>query len=183
MSRIPLRLRRLTDAALIAAAYTALTLALAPISFGQIQLRVSEALTLLPVFTPDAVWGVTLGCALSNAVGAMTGANFLGLIDIFTGSLTTLLAALLTRRLRGLRIRGLVLPSSLPPVLLNAVVIGTEWCYALTGALAPASWLLFGVFVAAGELLSCSVLGVLLVRLLETGGAGRYLTGNAGRQR
>ena len=59
----------LTQSALIAAVYTVVTLALAPISFGQMQVRVSEALTLLCVFSPTAIVGVTLGCAISNAVG------------------------------------------------------------------------------------------------------------------
>jgi len=72
------KVRLITQSALIAAVYTVLTLALAPLSFGQMQVRVSEALTLLCVFSPSAVIGVTLGCAISNAVGFFTGANILG---------------------------------------------------------------------------------------------------------
>ena len=70
-------LRQITAAGVIAAAYAAISLVLAPITFGAVQCRVSEALTLLPVLSPAAVWGVTLGCAITNGVGAATGANFL----------------------------------------------------------------------------------------------------------
>ena len=55
-------LRRLVEGAVIAALYTALTLALAPISFGPFQCRVAEVLTILPIFTPAAIPGLTLGC-------------------------------------------------------------------------------------------------------------------------
>lgn len=95
--------------ALIAAAYTALSLALAPLSFGYAQVRVSEALTLLPLFSPNAVWGVTLGCALTNAVGAAMGVNF-GVADVVFGTLATLVSALLTAR----RARALSAPGESP---------------------------------------------------------------------
>ena len=61
-------LRQITAAGVIAAAYAALSLVLASITFGPGQCRVSEALTLLPVLSPTAIWGVTLGCAITNGV-------------------------------------------------------------------------------------------------------------------
>ena len=100
-------LRQLTAAGVIAAAYAALSLALAPISFGAVQCRVAEVLTLLPVISPAAIWGVGLGCAITNAVGAATGANFLGLVDLFVGTAATLLAALASRLLGRIRTGGL----------------------------------------------------------------------------
>ena len=92
-------LRQLTAAGVIAAAYAALSLVLAPITFGPVQCRISEALTLLPVISPAAIWGVTLGCAVTNGVGAATGTNFLGLVDLPVGTAATLLAAVATRLL------------------------------------------------------------------------------------
>ena len=92
-------LRQLTAAGVIAAAYAALSLVLATITFGPVQCRVSEALTLLPVISPAAIWGVTLGCAVTNGVGAATGTNFLGLVDLPVGTAATLLAAVATRLL------------------------------------------------------------------------------------
>lgn len=89
-------LRGLARNGLIAAAYAALSLALTPFTFGQVQCRVSEALTLLPVLCPSSVWGVTLGCVVTNLVGASAGTNFLGIADVFLGSAATLAAGLMT---------------------------------------------------------------------------------------
>ena len=86
--------RTIVRCALIASLYTAVSLVLAPIAFGAVQARVSEAFTLLPVLVPDAVVGVTLGCFLTNLVGVFTGANVLGALDIVFGTAATLTAAL-----------------------------------------------------------------------------------------
>ena len=76
--------------ALIAALYTGLTFVLAPISFGPVQFRVSEALTLLPFCLPEAVPGLFIGCLISNMLGGF------GIIDIVLGSAATLAAAWIT---------------------------------------------------------------------------------------
>ena len=162
-------IRRLTSGALIAAAYTAVSLALAPLSFGYSQIRVSEALTLLPLFSPSAVWGVTLGCAITNAAGAAMGANF-GVADVLLGTLATLAAALLTARLNRPRIAGLPLLAPLPPVVLNALVVGWELWY-----FTSAPFALCAAGVAVGELISCYGLGLLLVKALERTGVFRVL--------
>lgn len=168
-------LRQLTAAGVIAAAYAALSLVLASITFGPVQCRVSEALTLLPVISPAAIWGVTLGCAVTNGVGAATGANFLGLLDILVGTAATLLAAVLTRLLGKCRFGGLPWLSALPPILFNAVAIGAEWCYVMTGALNGTFWLLAGQ-IALGQLPPC-LLGVWLVGLLERRGLQNIIEG------
>ena len=158
--------KKLVRCALIAALYAAVSLALSPITYGPMQARVSEALTLLPVFTPDAVIGVTLGCFITNLVGVFTGANILGVLDILFGTAATLCAALCTRRLRKVRIAGLPMAAAIPPVLFNAVIIGAE----LTWLIGPHTWQMFLVqaaWVALGQLLSCFVLGLPLVRLIE----------------
>ena len=164
-----LTVRGLTEGALIAAAYTALSLALAPLSFGYAQLRVSEALTLLPIFSPNAVWGVTLGCAITNAVGAATGANF-GMADVIFGTLATLVAALITARLGKFRVWGLPVAASLPPVILNAVVVGLELWYFTS---APLLVCMLGV--GFGEVVSCCGLGLLLVKAMERAGVDKMM--------
>ena len=116
-------LRQITAAGVIAAAYAAISLVLAPITFGAVQCRVSEALTLLPVLSPAAVWGVTLGCAITNGVGAATGANFLGLIDLFVGTAATLLAAITSRLLGKIRFGGVPWLSVLPPSARNGAML------------------------------------------------------------
>ena len=104
--------RQLVLSALIAAFYAALTIALEPISYGPLQFRVSEALTLLPFYMPEAVPGLFIGCMLANIFGGF------GLPDIIFGSLATLCAALMTRKSPNLWV------GALWPVLWNMAVIG-----------------------------------------------------------
>jgi uncharacterized membrane protein len=119
--------RYITQAAVISAAYAALTLTLAPVSFqGPFQFRLSEALTVLPVLTPAAIPGLFLGCFLANLLNPQN----LGPIDIILGSLATLTAAWLTwlikKRIdrRPGRKRGFDLIALIPPILVNALVVG-----------------------------------------------------------
>ena len=84
----------LAYAGVIAAIYVALTFVFAPISFGEVQVRVAEALTILPVFTPAAVPGLYVGCLLGNTLAGAA------LPDIIFGSLATLIGAVGTRLLR-----------------------------------------------------------------------------------
>ena len=99
--------------AVIAALYAALTLALYPISFGAVQFRVSEALTLLPIVMPEAIPGLFVGCLVSNLIGSATA------WDIIFGSLATLIAAILTYATR----RNKIL-AAFWPVLCNTVIVG-----------------------------------------------------------
>ena len=106
--------------ALIAAVYAALTYAVAPLSFGATQFRISEALTILPVFTPAAIPGLAIGCVIANI-----GSPF-GPIDIVLGTLATLLAALMTRLTRNIRFKNIPLLSLIFPTLFNGIIIGAE---------------------------------------------------------
>ncbi len=113
--------RSLCIGAAIAGLYAALTLLLAPISYGNLQCRVSEALTLLPVVFPEAIPGLTVGCLIANLIGSSTP------WDIVFGTLATLLAALLTWATRHTRWTRLRLPilSAVWPVAVNALIVGT----------------------------------------------------------
>lgn len=128
--------KRLVRAALIAGIYVALCLVQQPLAYGPVQFRVSEALTLLPIFTPDAVWAVTMGCFLSNLFSMSPW-------DMLFGTLATLTAALATRRLRHVRTKGLPLAAAVPPVLINAVVVGLEVTYIFMPETASLPVLLF----------------------------------------
>jgi len=112
------QLLRLAVAAVVGAAYAALTIALAPISYGAVQFRVSEVLCILPFFMPVTTWGLFAGCILANL---MTGNIF----DIIFGSLATLFAAYFTAAF-GKRRRTLVncALGCLMPVVFNAVIVG-----------------------------------------------------------
>lgn len=107
--------------ALIAAAYAGLTYLsnIFGLAYGPIQLRLSEALTVLPVFTPAAVLGLTVGCFLGN-IGSFN------VLDMVFGTTATLTAALLTYLLRKYLFKGLPILSLLPPIIVNSAVIGAE---------------------------------------------------------
>ena len=147
--------RFLTQSGVIAAVYVILTMLAASLGLasGEIQLRLSEALTILPVFTPAAVPGLFLGCLLSNLLAG-------GVIwDVVFGSLATLLGAVGTRLLR--KNRWL---ACLPPILSNILIVPPVLTYAY-GIPGGIPWLMLTVGV--GEVLSCGVLGQLVYSALD----------------
>lgn len=160
-------LHRLTVAGMIAALYATLTLILPFASFGTVQIRFSELLTILPVFTVDAIPGLALGCAIANGIGMAMGANLAGAWDILVGTAATLLAALCTYALRNIRFKGLPILSTLPPVLFNAVIVGGELCLVFFGNLDVAPLTLTMAQVGLGQLLPCIVGGLILFRCLK----------------
>ena len=157
----------LSKQAMIAALYTVISLVMAPIAFGSVQARVSEALTLLPVFGISNIWGVTVGCFLTNLVGLATGANILGSLDIVFGTAATFAAALLTYLFRNIRFKGLPILSALPPVIINAIVVGWELCIMINGSFHPVIFTAQAVSVGVGQTISCGVIGLVLVRVIE----------------
>lgn len=147
--------RRISRAALIAAVYALLTLVW-PFSSGQVQVRLSEALTILPVFMPEAIPGLFVGCAIS---GLMAGSVW---FDVVFGSLATLMAAYMTRRLRA---SAWLAP--LPPVIFNAVIVGCVVHFAYVENATLATLPITMLSVGAGELVACYALGVPLRLQLE----------------
>ena len=150
--------KSIARAAMIAAIYAALTLLLQPFSFRAVQLRVSEALTLLPILTLDAVPGLFVGCLLANF---LAGAAW---YDVVFGSLATLIAAILTRKLR-----NHFVPASLMPVLLNGLIVGpvVYFAYNYAGTFSLPLLLMDMGSVAAGELVACCALGTALIYALK----------------
>ncbi|MCE5343651.1 MAG: QueT transporter family protein [Eubacteriales bacterium] len=144
--------RNLTLSAIIAALYAAITLLFAPISYGPVQFRVSEALTMLPVFFPQAIPGLTLGCLIANLLGSATP------WDIVFGTLATLLAALFTRRLR----KNLWVAAA-APVAFNAVIIGLVLHFTLADALLFPTMLSVGL----GEAVVLYALGIPMILALR----------------
>ena len=172
------KIRFLAVTGMIAGIYTALTLVLAPLSFGIIQCRVAEALTVLAVYHPAAVAGLTVGCALSNFVGLAMGANTAGALDILLGTLATGLAAWLSYLLRNVRWGGLPVLSTLPPVVLNALIIGTELTLVLGPRNLPTLLMWMGS-VAVGQVIACVGGGLILAKTLQTSGLDRRLAQNS----
>ena len=150
----------LATSAVIAALYVVLTLPFAQIAFGPIQFRLAEIMVVLPILTPAAIPGLTLGCFLANLLNPMN----LGVIDIVFGSLATLIAAVLTRWISQKTLRISEIPrnilSLVPPVLVNAVIVGTYLSYLLTDG--PASGTLIALnilYVGLSEALVVYAIG------------------------
>ncbi len=145
----------LTHAALIAALYVILSLVsnMFGLASGAVQIRISEALTVMPVFTPAAVPGLFAGCIISNI---LTGC---APWDILFGSLATLIGALFTRALKKHSILCL-----LPPVASNTLILPfvLSFVYHFEGSL----WY-FAITIFAGEFISCGILGYLLKKVLR----------------
>ena len=172
------KIRFLTVTGVIAGLYTALTLILAPFSFGIVQCRLSETLTILAAYHPAAVAGLTVGCALSNMVGLAMGANTAGALDILLGTFATGLAAVVSYRLRRIRWGGLPILSTVPPVVFNALIIGTE----LTLVLGPVSlptWLMWMGSVGLGQVIACIGGGLVLAYAFKKSGFAAQLEQNS----
>ena len=135
---------------MIAALYAGITIALAPVSYGPVQFRVAEALTLLPFYIPEAVPGLFVGCFIANAMSPS------GALDMVVGSLATLTAAYLSRRMPNLWL------AALPPVLVNMVVIGTMLHLIMENV--PLWSTIF--YVGIGQVGACAI-GIPLMKILE----------------
>jgi uncharacterized membrane protein len=139
-----------TRGAAIAALYAAVTLIFQPISYGPYQMRVSEALTLMPALWPEAIPGLFVGCFIANVLGGY------GPWDIFLGSAATLLAAFLTRKAKNDFL------AAASPVVVNALVVGFYMPH-VTG-MPTLMWMLN---VGIGEMVACFVLGMPILRFLR----------------
>ncbi len=145
----------LVHGAIIAAFYAAATILISPISYGPVQFRISEALTVLSVFTPAAVPGLTIGCILANL------ASPYGVWDIIFGSLATLTASVSARKLRHIKFRGLPLLSIIMPVIFNALIVGAEIAFLTPGGSSElAVFAVSALQVGAGELVVCLLGGI-----------------------
>ena len=143
----------------IAGLYIVATMRLPFLSYGSIQLRISEALTILPVFFPEAVVGLFIGCLISNILGN-------GILDIVFGSLATLIAGILTcivgKTVKNTTLKFLL--GAFPPVIINAIVV--PFTYLVITELEALYWFNF-LTVFIGQFLAVYVLGALLYSLIK----------------
>lgn len=158
--------KQIARGACIAAIYVVLCVLLKPISYASVpvQFRVSEALTALPVLIPEAAAGLFVGCLISNALGGAS----IALLDMVLGSLTTLFAAILTRAIY--KKTGNLPLSLLPPVILNALIVGfyVPFIYTEPGSAVTVPAVLFSMLsVGIGQATVVYVLGLPLVKALD----------------
>lgn len=139
----------ITHGAIIAALYVVLTLVFAPISFGPVQLRIAEALCIMPLFTSAAIPGLFVGCIIANLLGGGI------IVDVIFGSLATLIGAWLGYRLRSNR---WLVP--LPAVLANTIIVPfvLYYGYGFTDTIIP----ILALQIFIGEVGGCYILGELL---------------------
>ena len=150
------RIKYIVTGAIIAAIYAGLTYLcnFFGLAYGPIQLRISEVLTILPLFTPAAIPGLTIGCFIANF-------GSFNVADLLFGTSATLCAAWLTYILRDKTVKGLPIFAFLPPVIINALVIGFEIAIFL-----PSNkgflygFLLSGIEVGIGQLIVCFCFGI-----------------------
>ena len=149
----------LARAGIIGALYAAITLLVAPISFGMVQFRLSEALCVLPYYDKSAIPGLFVGCLVANIVGGN------GIWDVVIGSLATLLAAYLTSLMAKSESKNKFLFVPMPPVLINGLLVGFMLHWVLGTGL-----LLTILSVSFGEAVVCYILGSGLMLLIEKNG-------------
>ena len=157
------KIKFITTAAIIAAAYVVLTFVSAALNlaYGPVQFRLSEALCILPVLTPSAIYGLTVGCLISNILSFNP-------LDMLFGTIATLISAILTYLTRNIRFKGLPLLSMIFPVLLNAIIVGAEISvFYLSNAAFLTGFVISALQVALGETVVCYVIGIPLFGVLN----------------
>ena len=158
--------RKVAFSGIVAALYAGLTIAIMPLSYGPVQLRISEVLCILPFFFPFTVWGLFVGCIAANIISPYP-------LDIIVGPIASLIAALCTmyigrsNRRESIAIKAL---ACFPPVLFNAVLIGAMIAYIMVSegasdAFLPA-FLSSGLWVGLGQLIVLYALGLPLMIFL-----------------
>ncbi len=140
---------QLTKGAVVAAIYTVLTVVAAPISFGPLQFRISEALTVLPFIMPEAVWGLTIGCLVSNLLGST-------FIDAVFGTVATLLAAWVTTKIRHMWL------APLPAIIFNGIIVGATVTI-MSVEFTLTSYLMIALSISVSELIICYCAGIPLL--------------------
>ncbi len=154
------KVQKLAMAAMVAAIYFVLCYFgnIFQLTFGPVQVRLGEALTVLPFLFPATAPGLALGCLLTNILSPY------GPIDMVVGTLATAIAALLTARMPRWYL------AALPPIVMNALLLPPMWAWAATGAVNGAFWAAYGwnlwTFVV-GEAAACYVLGTVLLKAMS----------------
>jgi uncharacterized membrane protein len=150
--------RDVAYAGIIAALYAVLAIALAPISYGVYQVRVAEALTVLPFLYPPAIAALFVGCLVANIFGGN------GLQDIIFGSLLTLLAGYLTYLTSKIKARQIgIAMAPLPPVVINAFGVA-----AYLSKISGMSYIFVVQMIGLGQIAACYIIGIPLLLFLRS---------------
>lgn len=159
---------KITKIAMLAGIYAAITFITFYMSFGQVQYRVSEMLTVLPAFSNIAIPGLSIGCVLANLIGFIIGANPVGIVDAVFGTIATFIASVMTYYIGKSKkklVRYLFCP--MPPVIINTIIVGFEITYFFMGSLDINIFLINAVSVFVGQAVVCYALGIPLMIFME----------------
>lgn len=157
--------RKLCISAAAGALYAALTLLLAPISYGAIQCRLSEAVCILPYFFPETAWGLFIGCAAANLFSG-------NIFDVVFGSLATLAAGICTARLGKAKKPFLACTM---PVVINSLTVGAVITFCYQNVASVGVFAVNVLWIAAGEALAMYAVGLPLLYLLKK--TGKFISG------
>lgn len=144
-----INVNKIAKIAIVAAVYAVLTIAIAPLSYGGVQFRVSEVMVLLAFIDPLYIPGLVLGCAISNLFSP------LGIIDVFVGSFATFLSVYMISKSKNLLI------ATLWPVLFNGIIVGAELYYVY-----QLPFVLTSLQVAFGEFVVVSIVGYIVFKII-----------------
>ena len=147
---------------IVAALYIVLTYFLAPISYGPLQARISEAMTVFPIFSFNMIPGLTIGCLVSNLINP----DNLGPVDIIGGTLATLIAGIFSRII-GKKNMWLGI---IPPIVANGIIVGGYLPFLLLDTVTWQEVVITMLTVAGGEAAVLVVLGLPLVAVIEKTG-------------
>lgn len=163
MDRPRKKLKDMIEVSLIASIYTVLTFfaAIFGVAYSGFQFRISEIMVVLPVISPNAILGLTLGCFISNLSSPF------GIVDVIFGSLSTFIASILTRHLKDIKIKGIPILSPLPPVVIGAIYVGLMVSFFNLGKFYLPLFLTVFFNVFFSQFIVCYVLGIPFLKLIE----------------
>lgn len=150
--------RRIAVYGIIIATYTAISLLMGSFSFGMVQIRIAEVLLVLCLYDYKFIIPVTLGCFVTNLIGIISGMNPL-FMDLFIGTIATLISAICVYYLRNIRYKNLPLLSLLLPAIINGIFVGAELAFYFPMNI----WILMA-YVGIGEFLSVTVFGLIIYK-------------------
>ncbi len=158
-------IKRIVFGALIAALYVAMSVSIADFSYGPIQFRYAEILSVFCLFSSFYIMPLTLGCFLANLIGVLSGINELGIMDALFGPIATLISCILIFKLRNNKIYSLPILALLMPAIINAIIIGLELAIVFGGKdQLLNSFMIFGSQVFLSEFIICTILGILALK-------------------
>ena len=159
MNNTSIKTKKIIYSALIAAIYAALTIFMAPLGYGVVQCRISEALTVLPFFSSFSVIGLAIGCLVANIMSPI------GILDMIFGTLATLAAAFVTYNIGRSNLKYKKLLAPLPAVIINGIVVGILINISLHST--PMTYLASMGLIALEEIIPCYIIGLPLLTLIE----------------